>query len=115
MRIFNLEESIRRDNEQLPYRWRPLSICGDVTMIDDGGYGPYANQSKFGLEVAVRATFFANQAQYPEALRNAQELVNREFFGDVLKYINYARRAVMECDKAGAMRALDMLEKEMTG
>ena len=115
MRLFNKESALRKEDELQPYRWKRLSITTDTPMLDDGGYGMYGNQAKFGLEVKIRTEFFANQAQYPDALKNARELVNREFFGDVLKHISYARQAIMECDSERAIHALCLLEKEMTG
>lgn len=99
---------------QQPFGWKPVEVQERTTEVSHG-HGPYGNQTGFCLEVLIGCQFFANQAQYPEARKNAEQIISREFFHEALKWIAYAKRGVMECDGEAAMHALSELEREILG
>lgn len=98
--------------QQQPYNWKPLEI-EEHTFEVSHGHGQYGNQTEYRLEVLIGCQFYANQVQYPEARKNAEQIIAREFLSGALKWISYARKAVMECDGKAAIHALAELEREI--
>ena len=94
--------------------WQPVEVDENTEEISHG-HGQFGNQTEFRLAVRVGCRFFANQAQFLDARKIAEEVIARQLFGDALRLVSVAKLAVSNHDERAAIGALAKLEEEILG
>jgi hypothetical protein len=114
MRLLTDKQQILDTGMKQPFYGKASCVQTDTNVTEMSfGHGQYSNQTKWQLRLAIAIEFFANQAQYREALKGAQECIQKEIFRDSHMYIAYIRKAIMDQDTDMAFKWLSLLQKEI--
>jgi hypothetical protein len=98
---------------------RPLKSKPKVSfdLKDTGNINPagFATQQEYILTVTIGASFWANKAQYNDALRQARRVVLNTAYGDTLSRIDQAIAAIFHDDTETAIESLNAIRNELVG
>lgn len=92
----------------------------DVLTVDYGKTGeirPYtlnANE-EWHLTGTLRVTFWANKAQFDDAIKIAERAMIARLFGDVLAELPELRLAISNGDRRGCLSVCDRIEAKLKG
>lgn len=93
-----------------PNSIRPVQVSlhgGETGAVRD--YTSDRNQ-EWALEIRVRQTFWANQAQRRDAEKLAMQALAASLYGDVLRHLPHLRLCITSGDATGALTTIDMIE-----
>lgn len=107
-----IERATVRPTRHATPRVQPLDISMYVEHIDKPMSGLGVN-FQHRLELIVGCFFSANQAQYNDALRNAQKLIVREAYRDVLCRTAALRSALFGHDIEQALKIVDEIDEQI--
>jgi hypothetical protein len=75
--------------------------------------GSFGLQKEYVMAATVSVRFHANSAQLSHHRQIAWDALTSQMFANVRAQLNFARYAVMEGDKAGALQCLLAIEEDL--
>lgn len=77
-------------------------------------YGSMDRNEEYELSLTVGVRYWANDAQRADARLNAEAVLARTIYEDVLRALSEIRHAVYDGDQRAAIARIGELEKELT-
>lgn len=97
----------------LPYNFIGPALTMAVNQTDPEEIGNMAHQFGFKLIATVEVRFFANKAQHPQAVHNAEKLLLHTLYAEIRKPLMDAKAAIFAGDPHKALDALQAIETEI--
>ena len=94
--------------------WNPVNFS---VAVEDMNKRP--EPSGFGLSKQYRMTlacaveFWANSAQYAEAVKQAEKVLLNQVHQDVLRHLALLRSAIHNQDEEAALKVIEMIQEDL--
>jgi hypothetical protein len=94
---------------------RRPGIC-DVEERKTGEFRPHTldRNEEYELSLTVGCRYWANKVQREDQRRNAERVLARLLYADVLAELNEIRHAIYDGEKAGALNRICALEERLS-
>lgn len=103
-----LEKALTRETGlRAPDRAGPYTAVSATGQVAPGPWGPHRPEYQTALAYEVR--FYANEAEYPDALKRAQRVMLHGMYAPALAYVDQAMHDISNGDYEAAMMRLSEL------
>ena len=101
---------------QRPEEFRRVPAVCEFNEEKTGEYRPagIATSEEYELTLTVGVRYWANRAQHSDARRNAESILARTLYEDVLRDLAQIRHAAMDGDQRATVSRINELEARLT-